>query len=184
MVCVHMTTSPMALRPTWGAIGRSMRKMSKYLTYAPREEDTPATTRHLCQSLSSKRSAETRACCLPYCLNLFTRFIRSSQKHLCVLIPRRRDARFRISPAEEYPRELKDRRQSGLGIARIAHLLAGSQDWIAIGIVASGHLTAHGTVTRLPAVTNARAVAAAVPLGVSPHSHLRSGPQERRLAVR
>ena len=70
---------------------------------------------------------------------------------------------------KEYPRRLKDLRQSGCGIARIAHLLAGNQGWIAPGIVASGHPTAQGAVTRLSAVTSARAVVVAVLLGVSPH---------------
>jgi hypothetical protein len=82
------------------------------------------------------------------------------------------------------PCGLQDRRQSGLRRARIGHLLAGSQGWIAPGIVVSGHPTAQGAVTRLPAVTSARAVVVAVLLGASPHSHLRSVPQEQRLAVR
>ena len=70
---------------------------------------------------------------------------------------------------EEYPRRLKALRQSGCGIARIAHLLAGNQGWIALGIVASGRPIVQGAVTRLPAVTSARAVVVIVLLGVSPH---------------
>src|SRR6516162_9288353 len=102
-------------------------------------------------------------------MKLLNSFLRSSQKHLRPRIPRCRDALFRISPAKEYPRRLTDLRQSGCGIARIAHLLAGNQGWIAPGIVASGHPTAQGAMTRLPAVTSARAVVVAVLLGVSPH---------------
>ena len=172
----------MALRLTWGAIGRSVREIRQSLTYAPREGNAPATTRHLCQSLQSKGSAATRAFCLPYCLNLLTRFIQSSQQHLCLLIPRRREARFRISPAEEYPRGLKGRRQSGLGIAcPLARREPGLER---ARMVVSGHPTAQGAVTRLPAVTSARAVVVAALLGASPHSHLRFVPRERRLAVR